>query len=281
MNNILSVFSNIKIHLMAYRKTSTVDSTHTTRTGTHRFDASPYSRHAIAAHENTGYYKAPRGTWGDAREGAWGGGRAPRGAREGRDAPRGARGGGRAPHGAREGRDAPGLKVWVAVRTRRDSGVLERALVSRARTGGLRDTGGIYATILNQESIRQALASPQDIHVEAIHRTGEMRIRPSQQVRLSTALGPFHDRVCSEIGEDEMLIGPAYPVGGYPDVDGISDTQVCVSGGVKRYETDDLTKAAIREVQEELGFEARVEASGYEPQFWRGKMHHLFWAYVG
>lgn len=277
---------------MAYRYgTSTVDSTHTPRTDTRRFDASPYSRHAIAAHENTGYYKAPRGTWGDAREGvreggrAWRGGeRAPRGTREGRDAPRGARGCG--PRNARGGRarggepekdpDAPGLKVWVAVRTRRDSGVLERALLSRARTGGLRDTGGIYATILNQESIRQALSRPQDIHVEAIHRTGEMRIRPSQQVRLSTALGPFHDRVCSEIGEDQMLIGPAYP-----GVDGISDTQVCVSGGVKPYETDDLTKAAIREVQEELGVEARVEASGYEPQFERGKMHHLFWAYVG
>lgn len=179
----------------------------------------------------------------------------------------------------REVPDVRGLKIWVAVRCIGDTRIIQ----TRRRTGGFRDVGGIYATILTSESLRsiRPLDNPgqgywdptHQIHVEGIHYAEEDQIRPSQVVDLSRALGPFHNDVCSAINEGDILIGPAYPRKG-----AIGDTQICVSGGVKPRET--IIDAASREVQEELGFLARIEDSGIPPRIVRGVKHHLLWAFT-
>ena len=267
-----------------------VDTTHTD----HENVTTSGTRYAIAANENTGEHWGRGSDRAGAGEGEQGG--AQEGRRRGRR--RGAQKGGWThgigpappvfmsllPEQVRPRNpalpDLPGMKVWVGVRVHVSD---TWRIVHRRRTGGFEDTGGIYATILTPESLRQARDHAQyrgttrRITVEGVHHTGEWQSRPHQDVILSRALGPFHDLICSAIFQDERFIGPAYPGRRYPQMDTISDTQVCVSGGIKPGENG--LEAAFHEVLEELGFEARIESAMVHPRIVRGVANYLFWAY--
>jgi hypothetical protein len=182
-----------------------------------------------------------------------------------------------------------GDKVWVVVR---DTG----ARLSRRRRhplpNGTIDTGGTFVTLLNAGSLRTISDIPRrfrrdgdfapthQIHVEGFHREGRgdrtrnTRLRIPLSVR---ATGPFEREVFDYVLEGGTFLGPAYPY----NRDGrelISDTQLCVSGGVE--DGEDPHDTARREVQEEIGFTPRRLTFVRIHTDRHGRTHHLFYADV-
>lgn len=181
-------------------------------------------------------------------------------------------------------------KVWVVVRYTGASLAPRRR---RPLPGKEIDTGGTFVTIYDRGSIGSITQIPRkfrrsghyapfrQMHVSGFHREGRADFAKNKrlQVPLSArATGPFEKEVFAHIHKGGTFLGPAYP---YTNRDGrelISDTQLCVSGGVEEGEEPRAT--AIREVEEEIGFTPHNMIFGELRVDKYGNTHQLFYAEV-
>jgi hypothetical protein len=181
--------------------------------------------------------------------------------------------------GKRSGRK----KAWVLVRNSRN-GDYSKVRV-RSRRGDQSDSAGVCVTIVDKgcvDSIRPIenpgsgfWAPREKLDVRGIHWVGSGDVLDGGKVSLSRAVGPFHESVVlPRIRQGGEYIAPAYAKNG-----SITDTQLCVSGGVNYGE--EPKDAAVREIREELGLEIleiRPEGGSFVDR--KGVEHFMFLARV-
>lgn len=168
-------------------------------------------------------------------------------------------------------------KVWVLTL------VSDQTDITRRRRTDWNDEGGFIMTIITADAIdsirRNTQGRGQVLSIRERHIHGERRVRTGRiTVPLSSATGPFLDEIRNMVRTDRTFryAAPAYRGYGRPRGTRIHDTQLCVSGTVEPGEHP--LACAIREVREELGFNARpgTVCPVGEPVYSEGRHHYLF-----
>ena len=174
-------------------------------------------------------------------------------------------------------------KAWVLVRNTHNRDYSK--VRDRRRCGDEGDTAGVCVTLINREAVdsirkidssgRGRWAPKEELDVAGVHWVGSREVERGRRVNLSRAVGPFHERVVlPRIRQGGEYIAPAYAKNG-----SITDTQLCVSGGVNMGE--EPIDAAVREIREELGLATlEISPGGVSVVDRKGVEHFMFFARV-
>ena len=178
----------------------------------------------------------------------------------------------------------PTQKVWILVQS------IYFQIVNRIWNSYSGDTAGRFVTQFCQADLKNTEDIP-----EIYRRSGMTRQFKrvnvhdiskkwlfSIGVSISASTGPFHESHVLPYIEDNpqsSFIGPAYPKKSQSTK--ISDTQLCVSGTVEKYDASPRA-TAIREIREEIGVNIQViKMEKIEEHVdEKGQIHHLFFATI-